>query len=255
MRDDWFKLFSMNQFESVLRFSQISIRIRIRISFGNWFLYSYVLYVMILLKFSFVPQNFSEFFFFRIRIRVMCRIRISLWNLLEKVIRHMRKISTKFGVAPPSSCVNQNSIQNQDQDQDHDITLDFNTIPTFHTWKTPTKFCLHPLTPSKVIVSTWKVHVRTYIQTSRHPDRQTKIFFGLFCLLRHKNHKHLSKGENFFFTHAITILSLFTYSVCDEKVKKRKRKTDIFYVRESQSYLKNQSMWIFSVVYCSAWWI
>ena len=37
--------------------------------------------------------------------------------------------------------------------------------------------------------------LRTYI----HPDRQTEIFFGLFCLLRHKNHKHLSKGENFFF--------------------------------------------------------
>ena len=28
------------------------------------------------------------------------------------------------------------------------------------------------------------------------------------------------KERIFFFTHAITILSLFTYSVCDEKVKK-----------------------------------
>ena len=94
------------------------------------------------------------------------------------------------------------------------------TRPTFYTWKTPTKFRLDPLTPSKVIVSTWKVLVRTYIQTDRQTDRQTDgNFLGLFCLLRHKNHKHLSKGENFFFTHAITILSLFTYSVCDEKVK------------------------------------
>ena len=152
----------------------------------------------------------------------MCRIRISLWNSLEKVILYMLKISTKFGVAPQSFCENQNSGQNQDQDQDHDITLDFNTRPTFHTWKTPTKFCLDPLTPSKVIVSTWKVHVRTYIQTDRSIDRQTENFFGSFCLLRHKNHKHLSKGENFFFfTHAITILSLFTYSVYDEKVKSR----------------------------------
>ena len=57
--------------------------------------------------------------------------------------------------------------------------------------------------------------------TSRHPDRQTDgIFFGLSCLLRHKNHEHFLKGENFFFSHAIIILSLFTYSVCDEKVKK-----------------------------------
>ena len=64
----------------------------------------------------------------------------------------MLKISNKFGVALQSFCENQNSLQNQDQD--HDITLDFNTRPTFHTWKTPTKFCLDPLTPSKVIVST-----------------------------------------------------------------------------------------------------
>ena len=66
----------------------------------------------------------------------------------------MLKISTKFSVALQSFCENQNSVQNLDQDQDHDITLDFNTRPTFHTWKTPTKSCLDPLTPSKVIVST-----------------------------------------------------------------------------------------------------
>ena len=53
---------------------------------------------------------------------------------------------------------------------------------------------------------------RTYIQT--------EFFFCLFCLLRHTKHEHSSKEENFvFFTHAITIFSVFTYSVCDEKVK------------------------------------
>ena len=121
--------------------------------------------LMILMKFSFVLQtSFRIFFFFRIRIRIMSRFRISLWNSLEKVIPYMLKISTEFGVAPQSFCKNQNSVQNQDQDQDHDITLDFNTRPTFHTL-------------SKVIVSTWKVHVRTYVQT----DRQTEIgnFFSL----------------------------------------------------------------------------
>ena len=68
----------------------------------------------------------------------------------------MLKISTKFGVAPQSFCENQNFVHNQDQDQgqDHDITLDFDTRATFHTWKTPIKFCLYPLIPSKVIVST-----------------------------------------------------------------------------------------------------
>ena len=81
----------------------------------------------------------------------------------------MLKISTKFGVAPQSFCENQNSVQ--DQDQDHDFTLDFNTRPTFHTQKTPTKFHLDPLTPSKVIMSTAKVHVQPDIQTDRQTDR------------------------------------------------------------------------------------
>ena len=39
----------------------------------------------------------------------------------------------------------------------------------------------------------------TYVRTSRHRDRRN-FFFGLFCLLRHKNYEHLSKGENFFFS-------------------------------------------------------
>ena len=155
----------------------------------------------------------------------MSKIRISLWNSLEKVILYMLKISTKFSVVPQSFCENQNSVQNQDQDQDLDITLDFDTVPTFQT---STKFCFDPLTPSKVIVSTWKVHTRTdrqtdrqthrqtyihtYIhtatQTGRQTDRQTYIqtyrrtdgnFFCLFCLPRHTKHEHLSKVDIFFF--------------------------------------------------------
>ena len=186
MRYDWFKQCSIDQFELVLRFSQISIRIRI--SFVNWFLYSYVLYINDTHEFCFVPQSFFRIFFF-------FRIRISLCNLLEKVILYMLEVSTKFGVAPQSFCENPNFSQNQDQDQDHDIILDFNTRPTFHTSKTLTKFCLDPLTPSKVIVSTWKVHVRT----ARQPDRQTDgKFFCLFCLLRHTKYEHSSKGESFF---------------------------------------------------------
>ena len=45
----------------------------------------------------------------------------------------MLKISTKFDVAQQSFCENQNSVQDEDQDEDHNITLDFNTRPTFHT--------------------------------------------------------------------------------------------------------------------------
>ena len=51
-------------------------------------------------------------------------------------------------------------------------------------------YCVHMKSP------------RTYVHPDIQTDRQTEIFFGLFCLLRHKNHKHLSKGENFFFFHS-----------------------------------------------------
>ena len=60
---------------------------------------------------------------------------------------------------------------------------------------------------------------RTDGQTARQTDRQ--IFF-LFWFLRHTKHEHLSKGDIsfiFFPIFAFTIFSLFTYSVCDEKVK------------------------------------
>ena len=146
--------------------------------------------LMILMKFSFVLLVsfllvsllvFSEFFLFKVRIRIMSSIRISIWNSLEKVILYMLKISTKFGVAPQSFCENQNSVQNQDQDQDHDITLDFNTRPTFHTEKTPTKFFLDSLLLRKLFCPHEK---STYVRRSRHQDRQTdrqtEIFFACF---------------------------------------------------------------------------
>ena len=64
-----------------------------------------------------------------------------------------------------------------------------------------------------------RTYVHPDIQTDRQTHRQTEILCCSFCLLTYIKHEHLSKGENFFFTHAITILSLFTYSVCDEKVE------------------------------------
>ena len=49
-------------------------------------------------------------------------------------------------------------------------------------------YCVHMKSP------------RTYVHPDIQTDRQAEIFFCLFCLLRHKNHKHLSKGEIFFFS-------------------------------------------------------
>ena len=83
--------------------------------------------LMMLMKFSFVPQNFFRFFFFRIRIR------IPLAKSITKVMLGVFKIPTKFGVVPQSFFLNQNPVQDEDQDQDHDFTLDFNIRPTFHT--------------------------------------------------------------------------------------------------------------------------
>ena len=130
MRYDWFNQFSINQFQSVLRFGEF----RLGSGSGYHLVIDFCMVIfhmlMILMNFSFVLQTFFRIFF-RIRIRIMTRIRISLWNSLERVILYILKISTKFGVAPQSFCQNQNSVQNQDQD--HDITLDFNTRPTLHT--------------------------------------------------------------------------------------------------------------------------
>ena len=52
-------------------------------------------------------------------------------------------------------------------------------------------YCVHMKSP--------RTYVQSDIQTDRQTSRQTEIFFGLFRLLRHKNHEHSSKGENFFF--------------------------------------------------------
>ena len=68
----------------------------------------------------------------------------------------------------------------------------------------------------------------------RQTDRQTEIFLCLFCVVKHTKHEHSSKGENsFFFNHAITILSLFTYSVCDVTVVEQEQtQKEIFQLKQ-----------------------
>ena len=64
---------------------------------------------------------------------------------------------------------------------------------------------------------------RTYGQTTRQTDRytdtQTDIFFACLSSKTYKIWTFVKRRGFFFFlfTHAIIILSLFTYSVCDEK--------------------------------------
>ena len=71
-------------------------------------------------------------------------------------------------------------------------------------------YCVHIESP--------RMHRQTDIQADRHTFWQTD---GHFCLLvlsskTYKTWTFVKRREFFFFTHAIIILSLFTYSVCDE---------------------------------------
>ena len=212
MRYDWFKQFSINLsrfFDSVKFRSGSGSGYHLVIDFCLAMFYM----LMILMKFRFVPQTFFRIFFFQ--------------------------------------------GQDQDPEQDQDFTIKFIGKSYFlytkdiheiwcrsakFLWKS--KFCLGSGSGS----GSWfyfGIQYQTYIsyiddthqilfgnsfasycvhiestRAKRQTGRQTKIFLCLFCLLRHTKHEHSSKGEIFFSTHAITILSLFTYSVCDEKVKK-----------------------------------
>ena len=66
--------------------------------------------LMMLMKFSFVPQHFFTFFF---------RIRISILKSFKKVMLCVLKIPTKFGVVLQSFYENQNPVQDQDHDFIH----------------------------------------------------------------------------------------------------------------------------------------
>ena len=93
--------------------------------------------------------------------------------------------------------------------QDRDFTLNSNTTTTLHTQKTPTKHCLDPVTRSKVIVST----------DGTHPPQIDGHFFVL--VLSFKTHKtYIYQMERLYFHPCNYNIFCFTYSVCDEKVKR-----------------------------------
>ena len=62
MRYDWFKRFSINQFQSGLRYNQISIRIRTRIRISLWnSSEKFILYLLkMYTKFGVAPQSICE---------------------------------------------------------------------------------------------------------------------------------------------------------------------------------------------------
>ena len=56
-------------------------------------------------------------------------------------------------------------------------------------------------------------------QADKHTGKQTGIFFLVLSSKIYETWTIIKRRKNVFFNHAITILSLFTYSACDEIVK------------------------------------
>ena len=102
----------------------------------------------------------------------------------------MLKISTKFGVAPQSFL--KIKILFRIRIRIRIIILLWISIPDLHF-----RHRRHPpnfvWTPSKVIVSTWKVHVRTYIQTDG------KFFLLVLSSKTYKTWTFVKRREFFFF--------------------------------------------------------
>ena len=137
MRYDWFKQFSIKQFESALRFSQISIRIEI--SFGN-------------LTMKFIGKSYS--LYTKDIHQIWCRSARFLWK-------------SKF-------CSGSRSGTGSWFYFGFEYQTYISYIGDTH------QICLDLLTPLKVIVSTWKVHVLIARQPNRQTDRQAEIFFACF---------------------------------------------------------------------------
>ena len=200
MRYDWFKLFSINQCESVLWFSQISIRIRIRISYGNWFLYSYVLCVNDTHEIKFCSANFFQNFF----LGSGSGSGSSGYSLYTKDIHHIWCHSAKFlwksnfcsgsGFGSGSWFYFGFKYQTYISYIEDTHQILFGSANSFES------YCVHMKSP------------RTYVQPDIQTDSQTEIFFCLFCLLRHTKHEHSSKGENFFFSLMLLQYFLFLHT-------------------------------------------
>ena len=169
--------------------------------------------LMMLMKYSFVPQYFFRFFFLQDQDQdFTIKINNRSYVLCSKDTNQISCRSAKFS-SKLKSCLGSGSgsgswlyfgfqyqIYISYIEDTHQIL--FGSANSFES------YCVH------------SQDSRTYRQTTGQTDRR-KFFFCLFCFLRHTKHELPSKGENFFFIHAITILSLFTYFVCDEKVKNK----------------------------------
>ena len=86
-------------------------------------------------------------------------------------------------------------------------------------------YCVHMKSP--------RTYSPTTRQTDKHPNRQTDIFYCLFCLLRHTKHEHSSKGENFFFFYSLMQLQSFLFLHTPYVMRKYKSKNKHIIMRYS----------------------
>ena len=150
----------------------------------------------------------------------MSRIRISLWNSLEKVILYMLKISTKFWCRSAKFLWQQKFCSELGSGSWYYFGFQYQT----YTWYIEDTHQI--LFVSANSFESYCVHMKS----PRRTDRQTDGNFFVLVLSSntYKTWTFVKRREFFFlFTHAITILSIFTYSVCDEKVKKKVTRIEI----------------------------
>ena len=154
---------------------------------------------MMFIKFSFVPKKFFQIFVFQDQDSTS-KINNTRYALCFKDTHRIWCRSAKF-FSKSKSCSRWGSGSGSW----------FYFGFQYHTYISYIKDTHKILFGSANSLESYCVHMkspRTYRQTDRQRDGN---FFRLLCLLKHTKHEHLSKREIFFFTHAITILSLFTY--------------------------------------------
>ena len=155
--------------------------------------------LMILMKISFVPQNFFQNFFFQDQDQdhkkdqdFTMKFIGESYSLYAKDIHQIWCRSAKF-LWKSKFCLESGSGSGSwhyfgFQYQTYISYIEDTHQILFGSANSFKSYCDHMKSP------------RTYVHPDRQTDRQTEIFFGLFCLLRHTNHEHLSKGGNFFFS-------------------------------------------------------
>ena len=129
----------------------------------------------------------------KILFRIRIRIRISAWNPLTKVMQYILKIPTKFGVVSQSFV----KIKILFRIRIRIIYFEFQ-YQTYISYIKHTHIIFFGSTNS---FGSYCVHSQsscTYVGTTRHPYRQTEIFLLVLCSKTYKTWTFIERREFFF---------------------------------------------------------